>query len=162
MLYFKKARSGAALEILEQGGGTQCRKERHSAAFLSPRALYFLRTVCYGITVHGLPTIFMAIPHNSKCRYGERGATAAKPKAQTLQRLFAQNSRFSQNVCPFGRRVCHTCIQKGPCLTAEGFCTQYRKLFLYFFASLSGKMILLTKKKISIKMSPLSIVVPML
>ena len=34
MLYFKKARSGAASEILEQGGGTQCRKERHSAAFL--------------------------------------------------------------------------------------------------------------------------------
>ncbi|MFR4666661.1 MAG: hypothetical protein ACLT8A_07640 [Subdoligranulum sp.] len=33
---------------------------------------------------------------------------------------------------------------------------------LYFFASLSGKMILLTKEKISIKMSPLSIVVPML
>lgn len=47
----KKARSGAASGILEQGGGTQCRKERHSAAFLSPRALYFLRTVCYGITV---------------------------------------------------------------------------------------------------------------
>ena len=37
LLYFKKARSGAASEILEQGGGTQCRKERHSAAFLSPR-----------------------------------------------------------------------------------------------------------------------------
>ena len=37
LLYFKKARSGAALGILEQGGGTQCRKERHSAAFLSPR-----------------------------------------------------------------------------------------------------------------------------
>ena len=84
LLYFKKARSGTASEILEQGGGTQCRKERHSAAFLSPRALYFLRTVCYGITVHGLPTIFMAIPHNSKCRYGERGATAAKPKAQII------------------------------------------------------------------------------
>ena len=62
----------------------KCRKEHHSAAFLSPRALYFLRTVCYGITVHGLPTIFMAIPHNSKCRYGERGATAAKPKAQII------------------------------------------------------------------------------
>ena len=62
----------------------RCRKERHSAAFLSPRALYFLRTVCYGITVHGLPTIFKAIPHNSKCRYGERGATAAKPKAQII------------------------------------------------------------------------------
>ena len=28
---------GAPSEILEQGGGTQCRKERHSAAFLSPR-----------------------------------------------------------------------------------------------------------------------------
>ena len=25
-----------------------------------------------------------AIPHNSKCRYGERGAAAAKPKAQTI------------------------------------------------------------------------------
>ena len=37
MLYFKKARSGAPSGILEQGGGTQCRKERHSAAFLSPR-----------------------------------------------------------------------------------------------------------------------------
>ena len=48
------------------------------------RVLYFSRTVCYGITVHGLPTIFMAIPHNSKCRYGERGATAAKPKAQII------------------------------------------------------------------------------
>ena len=82
----KKVQSGAASGILEQGGGTQYRKERHSAAFLSPRALYFLRlrTVCYGITVHGLPTIFMAIPHNSKCRYGERGATAAKPKAQII------------------------------------------------------------------------------
>ena len=37
LLYFKKARSGAPSGILEQGGGTQCRKERHSAAFLSPR-----------------------------------------------------------------------------------------------------------------------------
>ena len=34
LLYFKKARSGAPSGILEQGGGTQCRKERHSAAFL--------------------------------------------------------------------------------------------------------------------------------
>ena len=33
----KKVQSGAASGILEQGGGTQCRKERHSAAFLSPR-----------------------------------------------------------------------------------------------------------------------------
>ena len=28
--------------------------------------------------------IFWAIPHNSKCRYGERGAAAAKPKAQII------------------------------------------------------------------------------
>ena len=37
--------------------------------------------------LHGeekLPVIFMAIPHNSKCRYGERGAAAARPKAQII------------------------------------------------------------------------------
>ena len=28
--------------------------------------------------------IFMAMPHNSKCRYGERGAADAKPKAQAI------------------------------------------------------------------------------
>ena len=28
--------------------------------------------------------IIKAIPHNSKCRYGERGAAAAKPKAQII------------------------------------------------------------------------------
>ena len=28
--------------------------------------------------------IFMAMPHNSKCRYGERGAADAKPKAQII------------------------------------------------------------------------------
>ena len=27
---------------------------------------------------------FRAIPHNSKCRYGERGAAAARPKAQII------------------------------------------------------------------------------
>ena len=27
---------------------------------------------------------FQAIPHNSKCRYGERGAAVAKPKAQII------------------------------------------------------------------------------
>ena len=31
-----------------------------------------------------------AIPHNSKCRYGERGAAAAKPKAQII--LFVLSS----------------------------------------------------------------------
>ena len=37
--------------------------------------------------LHGekkLPVIFRAIPHNSKCRYGERGAADAKPKAQII------------------------------------------------------------------------------
>uniref|UniRef100_UPI003FEFD92F hypothetical protein n=1 Tax=Gemmiger qucibialis TaxID=2997294 RepID=UPI003FEFD92F len=28
--------------------------------------------------------LFRAIPHNSKCRYGEQGAAAAKPKAQII------------------------------------------------------------------------------
>ena len=60
------------------------RNQQSSGLLVSPRVLYFSRTVCYGITVHGLPTIFMAIPHNSKCRYGERGAAAAKPKAQII------------------------------------------------------------------------------
>ncbi|MGB4980708.1 MAG: hypothetical protein WBO79_02405, partial [Gemmiger qucibialis] len=27
---------------------------------------------------------YKAIPHNSKCRYGERGTAAAKPKAQII------------------------------------------------------------------------------
>ena len=31
-----------------------------------------------------LQTKSRAIPHNSKCRYGERGAAAAKPKAQII------------------------------------------------------------------------------
>ena len=30
------------------------------------------------------PFLFKAIPHNSKCRYGERGAADAKPKAQII------------------------------------------------------------------------------
>ena len=31
-----------------------------------------------------LQMFFKAIPHNSKCRYGERGAADAKPKAQII------------------------------------------------------------------------------
>ena len=31
-----------------------------------------------------LQMFFKAIPHNSKCRYGERGVAAAKPKAQII------------------------------------------------------------------------------
>ena len=33
---------------------------------------------------NGAAKKFMAIPHNSKCRYGERGAADAKPKAQII------------------------------------------------------------------------------
>ena len=32
----------------------------------------------------GMSLDFRAMPHNSKCRYGERGAAAAKPKAQII------------------------------------------------------------------------------
>ena len=32
----------------------------------------------------GIDDRIKAIPHNSKCRYGERGAAAAKPKAQII------------------------------------------------------------------------------
>ena len=39
-------------------------------------ALLFILSVCI--------ISFKAIPHNSKCRYGERGAAAAKPKAQII------------------------------------------------------------------------------
>ena len=34
--------------------------------------------------VRNIVKIIRAIPHNSKCRYGERGAAAAKPKAQII------------------------------------------------------------------------------
>ena len=34
--------------------------------------------------LHRAGFIFKAIPHNSKCRYGERGAADAKPKAQII------------------------------------------------------------------------------
>ena len=45
--------------ILRRHDLVQRRRYSNRVAFLSPRALYFLRTVCYGITVHGLPTIFI-------------------------------------------------------------------------------------------------------
>ena len=36
------------------------------------------------LVLRGIIIIFRAIPHNSKCRYGERGAADAKPKAQII------------------------------------------------------------------------------
>ena len=39
---------------------------------------------CCCLTSHGRINSFRAIPHNSKCRYGKRGAADAKPKAQII------------------------------------------------------------------------------
>ena len=60
----------------------RCCSRFFSAAFPShPSSLH------PGIPAHApsfSPIIPRAIPHNSKCRYGERGAAAAKPKAQII------------------------------------------------------------------------------
>ena len=60
----------------------RCCARIFSAAFPShPSSLH------PGIPVHApsfSPIIPRAIPHNSKCRYGERGAVAARPKAQII------------------------------------------------------------------------------
>ena len=45
--------------------------------------LYSILQACQKIKIY-FALIFTAIPHNSKCRYGERGAAAAKPKAQAI------------------------------------------------------------------------------
>ena len=53
--------------------------------------LSFYREMLYNIKIWNHPVRvylksrkFRAIPHNSKCRYGERGAADAKPKAQII------------------------------------------------------------------------------
>ena len=60
----------------------RCCSRFFSAAFSShPSSLH------PGIPAHVpsfSPIIPRAIPHNSKCRYGERGAVAARPKAQII------------------------------------------------------------------------------
>ena len=45
--------------------------------------LYSILQACQKIKIY-FALIFTAIPHNSKCRYGERGAADAKPKAQII------------------------------------------------------------------------------
>ena len=42
-----------------------------------------LEEICCSLPCRTIRTI-RAIPHNSKCRYGERGAADAKPKAQII------------------------------------------------------------------------------
>ena len=49
----------------------------HKKAFPAAQRERFLFVFCFIF-------FFMAIPHNSKCRYGERGAADAKPKAQII------------------------------------------------------------------------------
>ena len=46
------------------------------------RALYL--TACVRVPFPTLLIFLLAIPHNSKCRYGERGAADAKPKVQII------------------------------------------------------------------------------
>ena len=69
---------------------TRCRQQR----ILSPPrlpipthrlicCLYSILHACQKIKIY-FALIFTAIPHNSKCRYGERGAADAKPKAQII------------------------------------------------------------------------------
>ena len=47
---------------------------------------HFITTYMDGAAERGYMSAsrLMAIPHNSKCRYGERGAADAKPKAQII------------------------------------------------------------------------------
>ena len=77
------------------GRGTLCARQPITPTTLwglnSP-ALQTLFSVCpshqktAGANRPGCPFLLIskAIPHNSKCRYGERGAAAAKPKAQII------------------------------------------------------------------------------
>jgi len=54
--------------------------------FLSPltNLRWYDILIFYGILSYFVQSRNRAIPHNSKCRYGERGTTAAKPKAQII------------------------------------------------------------------------------
>ena len=53
--------------------------------------------VALNLALNRVPNKARAIPHNSKCRYGERGAADAKPKAQiildVLSSILANRSR---------------------------------------------------------------------
>ena len=70
----------------------RCARRRVSEARLTGNARQFAKQTrsCSCKThwvLHCSPSHFRklkAIPHNSKCRYGERGAAAAKPKAQII------------------------------------------------------------------------------
>ena len=50
----------------------------------APLLLSFVIKICRAQCPHRAAEKRKAIPHNSKCRYGERGAADAKPKAQIM------------------------------------------------------------------------------
>ncbi|MFZ2723505.1 MAG: hypothetical protein WAY39_05460 [Gemmiger qucibialis] len=54
------------------------------APFRFNRSLRAEYPTAYLSIIKSVPFFVKAIPHHSKCRYGERGAAAAKPKAQII------------------------------------------------------------------------------
>ena len=64
----------------------ECAKEVRLRTFfaLPNLCVCFLPTLWHGKTPNSSLLTPKAIPHNSKCRYGERGAAVAKPKAQII------------------------------------------------------------------------------
>ena len=50
-------------------------------------------------------TKYKAIPHNSKCRYGERGAADAKPKAQIILMLQGERRQWRMQRTEAGAAV---------------------------------------------------------
>ena len=63
--------------------GTSHRRQRATTRFRGLRLIIILIFIhCFKMAVNVL--YFRTIPHNSKCRYGERGAADAKPKAQII------------------------------------------------------------------------------
>ena len=58
----------------------------YNALFVSPltNLRWYDILIFYGILSYFVQSRNRAIPHNSKCRYGERGAADAKPKAQII------------------------------------------------------------------------------
>ena len=63
---------------------------------------------------------YKAIPHNSKCRYGERGAAAAKPKAQII--LDVLSSILATQMPCRSRRSGARAVRRELCGIALTFC----------------------------------------
>jgi len=80
-----------ALRLLFSTGGSALLRGyfvQASVSWFMPSLVCFQHTTArcgtpYRISPFG-KNFILAIPHNSKCRYGERGAADAKPKAQII------------------------------------------------------------------------------